>query len=177
MALLLLPFCTWFVHAADDLMRQIVQPAYEKWATMRVWESVGRVWKQVFEGGYKVGWDGGWVWVKDAPSIIVKVTRILLALVVALSVTMILYNGMTYIIQTWRWEEWKNLVKNLVYIVIWILLALFSVTIITLLQSVSKTLDLETQEDWKQEIDKVNIEWWDTLWRTWDGIFKWFKSH
>ncbi|MBO7504869.1 hypothetical protein J6T66_01620 [bacterium] len=34
------------------------------------------------------------------PSMIVKITKILLSLVVALSVTMILYNGLTYIVQT-----------------------------------------------------------------------------
>ena len=74
-------------------------------------------------------------------SIIVKFTRILLSLVITLSVTMILWNWMSYIIQTWQWKEWKNLVKNIVYIVVWILIALFSVIIITIIQSVPATLD------------------------------------
>jgi len=74
-------------------------------------------------------------------SIIVKFTRIFLSLVITLSVTMILWNWMSYIIQTWQWKEWKNLVKNIVYIVVWILIALFSVIIITIIQSVPATLD------------------------------------
>lgn len=87
------------------------------------------------------------------PSLIVQATKILLLLVVALSVTMILYNGLIYIVQTWQGKEGKSLVKNVVYIVIWIILSLFSVTIITILQSVSKTLDDETVVDLTQEID------------------------
>ena len=87
------------------------------------------------------------IWVEvaagDKPSIITKATRILLLFVIALSVTMILYNGMMYIIQTWQWKEAKDLTKNIAYIVIWILIALFSVVIITLTQSIPSTL-----EDW-----------------------------
>lgn len=78
------------------------------------------------------------------PSIIVKATRLLLTLVITLSVTMILYNWMMYIIQTGQWKEWKNLVKNIVYIVVWILISLFSVVIITIIQSVPTTLDDST---------------------------------
>lgn len=84
-----------------------------------------------------------WVDVKagDKPSIIARITRILLSLVIALSITMILYNGMMYIVKTWQWKEAKDLTKNVAYIVIWILVALFSVVIITLIQSVPSTLD------------------------------------
>ncbi len=88
----------------------------------------------------------------DKPSIIWKATRILLSLVIALSITMILYNGMMYIIQTWQWKEAKDLTKNIAYIVIWILVALFSVVIITLIQSIPSTLD-----DWRWSSDsKIN---------------------
>ena len=99
-----------------------------------------------------------WVDVKvtDKPSIIVKATRILLSLIIALSVTMVLYNGMMYIIQTWQWKEAKDLTKNIAYIVIWILVALFSVIIITLIQSVPETLEKEWEETSKSESD-INL--------------------
>ena len=90
---------------------------------------------------------------KDKPSIIVKATRILLSLVVALSVTMILYNGMMYIVETWQWKEWKDLVKNIAFIVIWILVALFSVVIITLIQSIPDTLENELVSDSNSKMD------------------------
>ena len=67
----------------------------------------------------------------------------ILILTIALSVTMILYNGMIYIIETWQGKEWKSLVKNVIFIVVWILIALFSSVIIILIQSIPETLDEE----------------------------------
>lgn len=79
---------------------------------------------------------------QQAP-MIVKVTKLLLILTVALSVTMILYNGMMYIIQTWQWKEWKSLIKNVALIVVGILIAFFSVVIIRLIQSIPTSLEEE----------------------------------
>ena len=177
LTLFLLPVFFVWMCMADDLMEQIMEPAYQAWTTIDVWKSVNRVWKKFFEWSYEVNWDlTEWLWVKKSPSLIVKVTKILLSLVIALSVTMILYNGLIYIVQTWQWKEWKDLVTNLVYIVIWILLSLFSVTIITVLQSVSNTLDKETTEDWNQKIDEQVTDTWEKQWRTWREIWNLFKS-
>jgi len=81
---------------------------------------------------------------ENEPSTIVKITRYFLMFTIAISVTMILYNGLRYIVQTGRWQEWKNLVSNIIYIVVWILIALFSVIIITILQSAWKTINDST---------------------------------
>lgn len=171
LALLLLPFCAWSVNAADDLMRQVMDPAIYGWTTMDLWESVNRVWKNVLEWKSTVSVDGeGIHWNKNGPSIIVRLTRVLLSLVVALSITMILYNWLSYIIQTWQWKEGKNLVKNVVYIVIWILVSLFSVTIITILQSVSTTLDKDTTKDRNLSVDERLVNWEKTAVR-WPQIF------
>jgi len=139
----LLCLCPWFMYAADDLMRQIMEPSINRWTTINVWKSVSFVWRNIIK------WQSG-----GASSMIVRITRTILALVIALSVTMILYNWLIYIVQTWQWKEWKSLVKNVVYIVVWILISLFSVTIITLLQSVSTTLKTEAQIDNDQSIDE-----------------------
>ena len=80
-------------------------------------------------------------------------------LTVALSVTMILYNGMMYIIQTWQGKEAKDLTKNITLIVVWILVWLFSVVIITLLQSVPTTLNKELGTDWGNSTDNRVVEW------------------
>lgn len=179
LALLLVPFLTWFAKADDDLMRQIMEPAINGWATIHVWRTVNTVWKNVIEGNIEAEVDfHGW-WIKKGPSIIVRITRVLLALVIALSVTMILYNWLSYIIQTWQWKEGKDLISNVVYIVIWIIVSLLSVTIITILQSVSTTLQEETQPDRKQEIDERLVEGQEQWVRfTWDRIFnnrtRWF---
>lgn len=162
LALLLAPFFAWcFVYAVDDLMRKVMEPAFNQKTYIDLWTNVNTVWKNVFEGSIGGG-----------PSIIVKITRFLLTLVVALSITMILYNSMTYIIQTWQWKEGKSLVKHVVYIVIWILISLFSITIMTILQSVSTTLDKETEIDWNRD-DDGNIVYPEG--RKWQNIINLFK--
>ena len=68
-----------------------MQPAFYGWTTIDVWESVNRVWKNVLEWKSTVSVDAeGIHWTPNGPSIIVRVTRVLLSLVVALSITMIL---------------------------------------------------------------------------------------
>lgn len=115
---------------ADDLLSQLARPAREKEVMINLWEWKKSVWSNFFK----------WTW--GEPSTVVKIVRMLLVLTIALSVTMILYNWMMYIIETWQWKEWKSL-KNVAYIVIWILLALFSVIIIRLIQSIPTTLEKE----------------------------------
>lgn len=102
-------------------------------------------------------WQHKWVSVEvwKKPPMVVKITRLLLTLVIALSVTMILYNGIMYIVQTWQWQEWKNLMKNVVLIVVGILISLFSVLIIRLIQSIPYTLDEELSDDGYQTDNKV----------------------
>lgn len=138
-AILSVPFLWCFSSAADDLLYQLIEPAYQWKTIITIWKNVNTVWSSIIEWSTVVTLEGTRPW----PSIIVKVTRILLSFVVALSITMILYNGMIYIIQTWQWKDSKDLTKNIAYIVAWILIALFSVVIITLIQSVPKTVDEE----------------------------------
>ena len=121
-------FLWWFSNA--DLLKDVFKPEYDENSILTVWEGVNTVWATVIK------WSAFW-----KPSLIVRATKILLSLVIALAVTMILYNGMMYIIQTWQWKESKDLTKNVAYIVVWILVALFSVVIITLIQSIPNTID------------------------------------
>ena len=172
LALFFMPiFSAWTCSAVNDLLKQVTDPADDIWITIHIWDNVGRVWKSFFEGRTEASADREWIWVRKTPSIIVKVTRLLLSLVVALSVTMILYNWLTYIIQTWQWKEWKDLVKNVIYIVIWIIVSLFSVTIITVLQSVSTTLDKETKIDWSRDADNNVVYNEERKWINWSNLF------
>lgn len=94
------------------------------------------------------------VWIKSKPSTVVRIIRMLLVLVIALSVTMILYNWMMYIVETWQWKDWKSL-KNIAYIIAWILIALFSVIIIRVIESVTSTIaDLEELPQYWYEQDR-----------------------
>ena len=171
LALFFLPiFPVWLCKA--DLMQDIMETADYYWTTIHTPSTPKGVWNEVFHEWVRpLDPLNEWLGIQKVPSMIVKVTRLLLSLVVALSVTMILYNGMTYIIQTWQWKEWKNLVKNVVYIVIWIIVSLFSITIITVLQSVSKSLDQETQRDRKRASDGKIIYNDEKKWILWGNSF------
>jgi len=124
-SLLALPiFLGWYPQVqAQDLLQQMTQPSRD--AQQMIIGEVSSVSKRV--------WDKT---IMGNKSIIARVTRLLLVLTIALSVTMILYNGMVYIIETWQGKEWKSLAKNVILIVVWILIALFSSVIITLIQSI-----------------------------------------
>lgn len=222
LALLIVPFFLWcFCNASpNDLLWQLVEPAYYQETIIWLWKSKETVWRNVFKWVTEVGvgvylerrvvtdketgkpvcrfwpcdelcssidenlsnsdrlfckrqwkFEGVEVWLEawagKQPSLIVKVTRMLLILTIALSVTMILYNGMMYIVKTWQWKEWKDVIKNIAYIVIWILIALFSVIIIRIIQSIPSTLaDEEELAANGYELDKAAISQNDK-WKSW----------
>lgn len=157
-------FFWWFSHAVDDLLRQLFVPAKSNDTIINLGDNVNTVWNKVIKWSTEIGFD----WVSKSPSIIIKVTRLLLILVVALSVTMILYNWLTYIIQTWQWKEWKGLIKNVILIVVGILVALFSVVIINIIQSIPTTIDTELQKERDNESDNKALKWekmeWNDVW-------------
>ena len=133
----------WFLHATDDLLWQIVSVTKDNDTMLNVGENVNTVWNKMIKWSVEVniGWDDAGAGI-SAP-ITIKITRLLLILTIALSVTMILYNWMIYIIETWQWKEWKSLIKNVILIVVGILISLFSVVIINLIQSIPTSLDKE----------------------------------
>jgi hypothetical protein len=118
----------WHSEVEADLLEDMTNPAISTRQMIDVWDGT-QVW---------------WRTIKGKQSVVVKATRLLLVLTIALSVTMILYNGMQYIIETWQGKEWKSLAKNVVLIIVWILIALFSSIIITLIQSVPESTLGET---------------------------------
>ena len=158
---LLLPFFFWWAsHAANDLLWQLFfgpDPISQNHndTMLNIGENIDSVWKKVIKWSYEVGFGWGNSGVGKSASIIVKITRLLLILTIALSVTMILYNWMIYIIQTWQWKEWKSLIKNVIYIVIGILVSLSSVVIINLIQSIPTTLDNELIKDYNNKTDNA----------------------
>ena len=54
---------------------------------------------------------------------------------IVLSVTMIIYNGILWIIESSKWWEVKDAKNNITYIFVWILLSLSSVILINLISS------------------------------------------
>ena len=121
------------------------------------WQTEKWVWNEVFNGEKQVSIGGG-VTTRNIPNLFSKVTRLLLMLVITLSVTMILYNWIKYIVETWQWKDSKSLMKNVAYIIIWILVSLFSIIIITLLRSVPTTIESDVEKSVDNETDNNEIE-------------------
>lgn len=153
MILLWVPFLFWWVFANDcmeweDLIRCITRPAFEKDTMIDMGKTVSTVWSTVLWWWTEItiDFDPDTDVIQSKQSVIVKVTKFLLSIVVAIAVTMILWNWIKYIIETGNWKESKELIPNLIYIVVWIILALFSVTIITIIQSIWHTLEEELSQ-------------------------------
>lgn len=67
--------------------------------------------------------------------LIVRITKFLLRMTIVLSITMVLYNGVLWIIESSKWSEVKDAKNNIIYIFVWILLSLSSVALINLISS------------------------------------------
>lgn len=157
-SLLALPlFLGWFSYAqTDDILWAIMAWTTDRDILVDMWDTPNEVWEHVLKEWTEVSlWNG----IRDATSVIVKFTRLLLSLVVVLSVTMILYHWMSYIIQTGQWKEGKNLVSDIIYIVVGILIALFSVTIITIIQSIWPSIEEGTTAQSDNKQDNELLKW------------------
>lgn len=72
----------------------------------------------------------------EAP-LIVRIAKFLLRITMVLAVTMVIFNGIMYIIEASKWAEVKDAQKNITLIVVGILIALMSLGIINLISSLT----------------------------------------
>ena len=98
---------------------------------------------RVIKGSISVEIEGNFkdidVDVSKNASIIVRISQFLLMLTIVLSVTMTIINGIQYIVKSGNGEDPSKTRMNLVYIVVGILVALFSVVIINVFRSVGES--------------------------------------
>ncbi len=69
--------------------------------------------------------------------LIIRITKWLLRITIVLSITMVIYNGVAYIVEAAKGGEVKDATKNIMLIVGGVLLSLFSLVIINLLRSLT----------------------------------------
>lgn len=86
----------------------------------------------------------------NEPPLVVKVTKLLLRITMILAITMVIFSSVKLMIEIISWKvdlksSWAK--KNLINIIIWILIALFSVTIINLVMSIPKS-SISTSNDY-----------------------------
>ena len=106
-------------------------------------------------------------WIEKEPPMIVRITRMLLIVTIALAVTMILYNWMMYIVNTWQWKEGKPILKNIAYIIVWILIAIFSVIIIRIAESIPTTISDSDElplNGYEQDREAISHNKWISVW-------------
>ena len=84
-----------------------------------------------------LGWDWNVPLFTQQEPLIIRITKRLLRITIVLSITMVIYNGVAYIVEAAKWGEVKNATKNILLIVWGMLLSLFSLVIINLLRSIS----------------------------------------
>lgn len=72
----------------------------------------------------------------EAP-LIVRIAKFLLRITMVLSVTMVIFNGIMWIIESSKWAEVKDAKKNITLIIVGILISLMSLGIINLISSIT----------------------------------------
>lgn len=151
-------FVNWQLIWSNDLEKQISDVWY-KWDKDTFCEEI--LWWDVdisFFGAQK-----------QAP-LIVRITKFLLRITIVLAITMVLYNGIFWVIESAKWGDVKDAKNNIIYIIWWVLLALSSVALINIVSSI--TLSSLNPDDMPQKDDSFVINkpsWWGGW--GWGGIY------
>ena len=132
-----------FFHVAywQDILQTIFQPSHENDTVLNFWSTKKSVWSNLLRPSSTatVSSSGLDFYVKEP--LLVRWAKFLLRITVALSVSMILYNSIVYIVNIWQWKDrlWTDAQKDLIYVWVWLLVALSSVAIIEILSSIAYT--------------------------------------
>ncbi len=101
------------------------------------------VWYNLNEGSYQyfcqtiLWWDWDTQVFTKEPPLIVRITKFLLRMTIALSVTMIILNSILWIIESAKGGDVKDAKKNIILIIVGILISLLSLVIIQLINSLT----------------------------------------
>ena len=112
---------------------------------------------------------GGVIWNLDITTqqqapLLVRITKFLLRMTIVLSITMILYNGVLWIVESSSGNDVKDAKNNLIYIFVGVLLALSSVALINLVSSLGmSSLDPNSVVN-KDTVDCSMLQTKEDLW-------------
>lgn len=126
-----------------DFIEQAFDPAIANENVIggeKIGTSTTSVGKYIVKGGTDVNLDGlKKPDINKRPSLIVQITKFILRMTMVLGVTMIIYNGVLYVVKASKGENPKDILHNILYVGVGILIALFSVIIIRLVASIGTT--------------------------------------
>jgi len=144
---------------SKDFLQQVYHPAISAQQVVwgdRIWTTKKSVWNYVLNWGYEVECKG-WFNCSGSTktSLLVVVTKFLVRFTLIIAISMIIYNGIIFVIKSTKWEPSKETLHNLLYICLWVLLAMASVVIIRLTSSVGTTLfDMDSWASAFQEVEQ-----------------------
>lgn len=122
-----------------DLIEQAFDPAIANETVVggeSIWTSKTSVGKYILKGGTDIEIDWLKPKINKRDSLIIQITKFILRMTMVLGVTMIIYNGILYVVKASKGENPKDILHNILYVGVGILLALFSVLIIRLVASI-----------------------------------------
>ncbi len=116
-------------------------------------------------------WDVTMMDVTTQAPLIVRITKFLLRMTIVLSITMVIFNAIVYMIEVLSGKDRKSAEakNNLAWVVGGVVIALMSVGIINLVVSIPKSSLITSDDMWMFEI------WCQTWWTTvfWDDLKSW----
>ncbi len=119
---------------AKDLLEKAFEPAITNETIINLWAGKNAVGNEVLRESIVINNLSSIT--TEAP-LIVRIAKFLLRITMVLAITMVLFNGVMWIIESSKWAEVKNAKKNLILIVTGILIALMSLSIINLISSIT----------------------------------------
>ena len=114
-------------------MEKAFTPAREYDTIVNMWNTKNAVWNEILKPWVSISFN----WIKADVPFIVRITKLLLRITIVLSITMVIYSWISYILQSASGGDTKWSTKNLMLIVWWIILALLSLAIIQIINSFS----------------------------------------
>lgn len=72
-------------------------------------------------------------------SVLVRSTNFLLQVTIAVAVTMVLYGSLMIVTSAWNDAKMKKARNNIILVAVWVVLALSSVLLVTIIESISKS--------------------------------------
>jgi hypothetical protein len=130
------PISAQFFGNNSDFLEQVFSPSKSHEQVINIGNDKISVGREVLNPSTTIQIGGGTPTVAQREPLLVRFTKFLLRLTIVLSVTMVIYTGIRYILAAGDEEGMKNARQNLLYIILGILLALMSYGIIVLLESI-----------------------------------------
>lgn len=131
-------YCYWDTCSDGDLLNCTFEPSRAYDTIIDYWNDKRRVWESFLNSS---NWFSWWSWFYQNAPVIVKIVKIILKITVVLSVTMVIYYGVKFMLQVFKWDDLKSASakKDLINLFIWLLIALFSITAVTLVISIPRS--------------------------------------